>query len=440
MHKQFLLSTCMASVFMTGLAGAVETAPLPVPVPGPSLMNQRYIDVEPIRKDPVIKWKVASISGVAKEEWSNCIVHNGVMYGSAKGVLHAIDVESGKLLWTVKGPGGHPAIQGNTLYAAGEEKLFAIDLATGKIKRETVCSPMLCDWAQSYGFMKPAVVIQDGIAYFGAKSNKSEDCNYHAVDIESGKLLWKAKPKNEPWTARLCVGGGRLYGSSHRDPIAPGNPEIWGRPKQGEAIVAMDLKTGAVLWTRDGVSSMANPVYQDEVVYIGLMNAVEALDAKTGKILWTAPAPVRSVTKNWPEGGMITGLALHDNVLLACGAGATLIAIDIKTQKELWRFKQPEIAEILNPVICRDVVLVTTAGRVGGDDPAAGGRNSPIYGLDLKTGNILWQCKVPGTDCPPAENKKFKSFNSYVCGWAYPEGKRLFVFSFTGYFYCFEQP
>jgi hypothetical protein len=27
-----------------------------------------------------------------------------------------------------------------------------------------------------------------------------------------------------------------------------------------------------------------------------------------------------------------------------------------------------------------------------------------------------------------------------VCGWAYPEGKRIFVFSFTGYFYCFEQP
>lgn len=436
MTYRFRWSICVLSVALIGTAKAADDAGgAAVPVPSQSLAERRYVDIEPIRKDPVLKWKVKSQAGAAKEEWTNPIVHKGVMYGSARGTMHAIDVETGKLLWTLKGPGGHPAIQGDTLYAAGVDKFNAVDLATGKSKYETPCTPMLSDWAQAYGFMKPAVVIADGVGFCGAKSTSSIDCNYHAIDLATGKLLWKNKPGNEAWTARPTVGGGRLYGSSHRDPIAGNDPNPHGRPKQGAAIVAMDAKTGEILWKREGAGTSSNPIYQDEVVYVGLMNAVEALDAKTGKVLWTAPATIRTKSKNHPDGGAITGMALHDNILVAGGAGATLVAIDTKTQQELWKFKEEGINEILSPVICRDVVLTTTAGTVGGTDAAKGGRNSPIFGLDLKTGKILWQCVIPGSDAGPE-----RSFNTYVCGWAYPEGKRIFVFSFTGYFYCFEQP
>ncbi len=438
MNRKSLLSACVLSSLTIGIAGAAEPGPMPVTVPSESLMQRRFVDIEPIRKDPVLKWKVKSAAGAAKEEWSNCIVYKGVMYGSARDILHAIDVETGKLLWTLKQASGHPAIQGDTLYVTGTEKFYAVDLATGKVKYETACSPMMSDWSQAHGFMKPAAVLQNGVAFFGAKSPETVDCYYHAVELATGKLLWKAKPKNEAWTARPCVGGGRLYGSSHRDPIKPGDPTCWGRPEKGECIVAMDVKTGEVLWSRDGLSTSANPVYNDEVVYVGLMNLVEAMDAKTGQTLWTAPAEIRKATKNHPKGGAVTGLALHDNVLIASGAGSTLVAIDVRERKELWRFKEPGVGEILTPVICRDTVIVPTAGAVGGEDAAKGGRNSPIFGLDLKTGSKLWQCMVPGTDC--LENGQRRSYNSYVCGWGYPEGKRIFVFSFTGYFYCFEQP
>lgn len=425
----------LGAVLVAAGVGAAE--PQPATVPGTSLGQRRFVDIEPIRRDPVLRWKVRSVAGVAKEEWTNCVVRDGVMYGTARDVLHAIDVEKGELLWTVKGPGGHPAIHGDTLYAAGTDRFYAVDLATGKVRWETPCSPLLCGWSQSYGFMKPATVIADGVAYFGTKSNDTVDCHYHAVDLVTGKLLWRVKPGNEPWTARPTFGGGRLFGSCHLDPIAPGDPAMWRRPQRGSGLIALDGKTGATAWFRPGRATVANPVYDGGTLYVGRSNGVEALDAETGESLWTAPVAIRSLSKDHPEGGSVTGLAVHDGVLVAGGAGPTLVAVDVATRQELWRFREPDVVEILNPVICRDVVIVGTCGKVGGNDFATG-RNSPIVGLDLKTGRKLWQCLVPGTDC--LVDGQQRAWNSYVCGWVWPEDRRLFVFSFTGCFYCFEEP
>jgi outer membrane protein assembly factor BamB len=428
-----LPSALLLVATLVGPAFAAEPAPLP----GTTLMQRRFLDVEPIRRDPTMRWKVRSVAGAAKEEWTNCLVQDGVMYGTARGVLHAIDVDKGELLWTRQGPGGHPAIQGDTVYAAGSNRFYAVDRKTGDSKWETPTSPMLCGWSQSYGFMKPATVIADGIAYFGSKSSSTNDCHYHAVDLATGRMLWKEKPGNEPWTARPIVAAGRLYGSCHFDPIAAEEPGVWRRPKRGSGLVALDLKTGKRAWFRPDKSTIANPVYDAGTLYVGLSNAVEALDAETGESLWTADVDIHTVSKTHPAGGNVTGLALHDGVLLAGGAGPTLVAIDVATRRELWRFRAPEIVEILNPIICRDVVIVSTCGTVGGDDFATG-RNSPIIGLDLKTGAKLWQCTVPGTDC--VVDGERKAWNSYVCGWAYPAGDKLFAFSFTGCFYCFETP
>lgn len=419
-----LLRAVFVLASLIGPAGAADPAPLP----GTTLMQRRFLDIEPIRRDPQLRWKVRSVAGAAKEEWTNCLEQDGVMYGTARGVLHAIDVGKGELLWTRAGPGGHPAILGDTVYAAGTDRFYAVDRGTGEVKWETPTSRMLCGWAQSYGFMKPATVIVDGVAFFGAKSTDTNDCHYHAVDLATGRLLWKVKPGNEPWTARPIVANGRLYGSCHFDPSSPEETGVWRRPLRGNGLVALDVKTGNRVWFRPGKSTVTNPVFEGGTLYIARTDEVEAIDAETGATLWTAAADI---------GGNITGLALHDGVLVAGGAGPRLVAIDVATRQELWRHREPAVKEILSPLICRDVVIVSTCGKVGPNDFETG-RNSPIVGLDLKTGRKLWQCLVPGSDC--LENGKRWSWNSYVCGWAFPADNRLFAFSFTGCFYCFEEP
>ena len=105
--NRLLLPTVLILASLLGPAGAAE----PQPLPGTTLMQRRFLDIEPIRRDPALRWKVRSVAGAAKEEWTNCLVQDGVMYGTAQGVLHAIDVGKGELLWTRQGPGGHPKWQ-----------------------------------------------------------------------------------------------------------------------------------------------------------------------------------------------------------------------------------------------------------------------------------------------------------------------------------------
>jgi outer membrane protein assembly factor BamB len=396
-------------------------------IPAQSLMERRYLDIEPIRSDPVLKWKVKSLRGAANEEWTHVIVHEGVMYGTARGALHAVDAEGGKLLWTVEGPSGHPTIHEGCLYVTGPSKFFAVDLQTHKIKWEIEASPMQNNWRQTNAFMKPSVVIHDGIAYFGGKAGDTVECHIHAVDIHTGKLLWKRKHNNEPSIANLTIGGGRLYGGSFPDPNPERGPSPHGRDKTPGAIFAMNPKTGNILWSKP-MGSVCKPVYQDEVVYYLVGERLVAIDAKTGDTLWTVRAT---------EGFTGFGMALAGDYLVAGSHGPVLRCINVKTQNEAWSFTETGVREVLNPLICRDVVIVSTCAALGGEDHRTG-LISPIYGLDLRTGKKLWQCVVPGTDC--FENDKRVAWNSYVPGWAYPEKNRLFVFSFTGKFYCFEAP
>ncbi|MGE3807848.1 MAG: PQQ-binding-like beta-propeller repeat protein [Gemmataceae bacterium] len=138
----------------------------PATLPARSMMERRYLDMEPIRKDPVMKWKTRTVQGIAREEWTHVLVHEGVVYGTAKGVLHAIDAMTGKLLWTIEGPIGHPTIHDGVLYVTGTDNLYAIDLQTRAVKWQVDASPMHSVWRMTNAGLKPAVVIHEGVAYF----------------------------------------------------------------------------------------------------------------------------------------------------------------------------------------------------------------------------------------------------------------------------------
>ncbi|MGE3807849.1 MAG: PQQ-binding-like beta-propeller repeat protein [Gemmataceae bacterium] len=240
--------------------------------------------------------------------------------------------------------------------------------------------------------------------------------------MATGKHLWKVKHKNEPQLSNITVAGGRVYAASFADPSKERGPSAHGRSGAGE-FIALDAKTGKVLWAIPG-GTMCKPLYRDEVVYAFRQNALTSLDAGTGKLLWTLPME---------ETISATGLALSGDFLVVAGFNTTvpLRCINIKERKEAWSFKPEGVSEILSPIICGDLVLVTTAGKVGGLDYERG-RTSPIYGLDLVTGNQVWHCAIPGSEC--VEDGQRRAFNTYVGGWAYPDGKRIYVLSFTGKF------
>jgi outer membrane protein assembly factor BamB len=254
------------------------------------------------------------------------------------------------------------------------------------------------------------------------------------VDLSTGKLAWKTRHKNEPSVVNLTVADGRVYGGSYPDP--EGGASAHGRYKTPGYLFALDAKTGNVAWSKTlGNVERADgkPVCGNGTVYFMVAmkkdSRLEALEAGTGKTLWTLEVP-----------GHLSGLALSGDLLVIASGMDTVRGVDVKARKEVWSFKgEKGVSEIFNPVIVRDVVYVPTGGRVGGVDHKTG-RTSPIYGVDLKTGKQLWRCQIPGTDCLDQDGNR-TSWNSYAPGWACPDdSKRVYMFSFTGKFYCFEEP
>ena len=128
-------------------------------------------------------------------------------------------------------------------------------------------------------------------------------------------------------------------------------------------------------------------------------NQVIAIEAKTGKILWRFRRPA-------PEGSLVPhqttrGLALYgDKVFFAVGE-AVLVAIDVKTGKEVWATKVEENKNgyyiTMAPLVADGKVFV---GASGGER----GIRGFVAAFDPETGKELWRSfTVPAPGDPGSE-------------------------------------
>ena len=137
-------------------------------------------------------------------------------------------------------------------------------------------------------------VVYNGVIYVTTGKN-----DVFAVDVETGKILWQYEGNLDQKIDTICCGW------LNRG-VAIGDGKVFQGQLDGK-VVALDAKTGDVLWTRqlvkwqDGQVITAAPVYADDRVYIGVVGAdlgtrgfLEALDPETGESVWryyTVPAP-----------------------------------------------------------------------------------------------------------------------------------------------------
>ena len=224
------------------------------------------------------------------------LVVDGVMYVTASwSIVHAIDVRTGKRLWTFdpkvdRGIGfkgccdvvnrGVAVHKGKVFVAAYDGRLIALDAATGRAvwERDTIV-----DHKRSYTItgaprvIKGNVIIGQGGAEYGVRGYLS------AYDAETGKQKWRwytvpgdpskpyedasmkmaAKtwdPSNKYWEAG---GGGTPWDTITFDPqlnllyVGTGNGSPWSRklrsPKGGDnlflaSVVALNPDTGKYVW------------------------------------------------------------------------------------------------------------------------------------------------------------------------------------------------
>jgi quinohemoprotein ethanol dehydrogenase len=150
----------------------------------------------------------------------------------------------------------------------------------------------------------------------------------------------------------------------------------------------------------------ATPLVKDGIMYISTGNDdVFALNAKTGEILWEHWSQIGQTISTICCGWLNRGLAMGEGMLFIAQLDANMVALDIKTGKEVWRTPVEDwhngYGMTAAPLYFDGIVYT---GITGGEF----GIRGRLTALDAKTGKILWRAYTlpapgePGGDTWPA--------------------------------------
>ena len=144
-------------------------------------------------------------------------------------------------------------------------------------------------------------------------------------------------------------------------------------------------------------SAEATPLVKDGIMYMVTGNDdVFALNAKTGEILWQRWSWIDRMKLKACCGWLSRGLAMGEGMLFVGQLDANVVALDIKTGREVW--KAP-IEDWHNGYSITSAPLyydgIVYSGISGGEL----GIRGRLTALDAKTGKILWRAyTVPGPE------------------------------------------
>ena len=223
--------------------------------------------------------------------------------------------------------------------------------------------------AQYSGQAQP--IMYEGVLYLVTGAD-----DVFAVSVETGKILWSYEAKLERARVKVCCGWVSRG-------VAIGEGKVFAGRLDAQ-VVALDQKTGKVLWTNQvedplkGYSIVGAPLYYDGMVIVGMGGgdmgvraSLKALDARTGKLRWTfytIPAPGEFGSDTWPAdndfwkfggaaiwqtpavdpqlgliyfstgnaGDSFNGSARPGNNLFT----ASILALEVKTGRYRWHFQQ----------------------------------------------------------------------------------------------------
>ena len=375
---------------------------VPTPVAGPpvenlpmylgSLGRTNFYDTEPAVKGEV-KWKIQ----VVPRTTSSPVIDDGVVYFGSGLNLIAVDAETGQELWrfetedTVR---SSPAVSDGVVFIGSYDgHLYAVDAKTGQEV-----------WKFETGdrvLSSPAV--SDGLVLVGSK-----DGQMYALDTVTGDERWRFQTgapivvdEESAWTDFL--------------------PGVFTSPAVSDGMVvfgasdlnyyALDLETGQRRWTfgTGGTENLfATPAIADGLVYLpepfGSLGSqgpyklgnLLALDLETGEERWRFGLGEIILANGVAvsEGVAYVGIHTGDQVN-ATSISVFVSAIDVQTRLELWRAKVgisplrfggglPNAPVNSIPAVAGNVVYVSNT-------------RGSFHALFSGTGDVIWEIKTADT-------------------------------------------
>jgi len=255
---------------------------------GGNLYNQRYSSLAQINRGNVARvkavWRVSLKSGVGQgySHQAQALFYEGILYVvTGDDDVFAVDVESGKILWTYKAnvdfknaviccgrlSRGVGLGDGKVYVGRLDARLVALDQLTGKvvwdiaagdpgISEGITAAPLYYDGKVIVGFTGGEYAVRGRIAAYDAKSGK-RIWNFYTVPApgEVGHATWPQN--NDAWK----YGGAPVWQTPTVDPelgmvyFTTGNaaPDLNGAIREGDnlftvSLVALDVKTGQYRW------------------------------------------------------------------------------------------------------------------------------------------------------------------------------------------------
>jgi alcohol dehydrogenase (cytochrome c) len=156
------------------------------------------------------------------------------------------------------------------------------------------------------------------------------------------------------------------------------------------------------------------------VIYVTSHNKTVAVDALSGKEIWNTPIDYPAGTTRVVCCGIVNrGAAIYEGKVFRTTLDARVIALDMKTGKEVWNTKSGDAADGIAmtgaPIIANGVLITGMAG-------AEYGSRGYIEGYDPATGKQLWRRYTvprpgePGANTWPNEAATASGGSSWTTG------------------------
>jgi len=331
-----------------------------------------------------ICWFALSITATA-QSWPQWGGPQRNFMVEAKGLAETWPASGPKRLWSRSLGEGHSSIIVDadrlyTMYSKGaQEFVVALDRATGK----TI-------WEKGYAAPTTGLNLQvePSLHVRGPHSTPLLAGNLlitvgiigklQAFEKQTGAVVWS----HDLWRE---YGGTRTERGYTCSPLVYMNMVIVIVGGAGQALMAFDLKTGAVVWKKQSFHlSFSTPMLinvdgQDQLA-MAFADDVVGLDPNSGELLWRHPHPCKKFSITPPVWG--TDNILFISSAYECGSRALqLRQSDGKTTvKELWASQR---IRVHHGTIIRLGDLVIGSSRTSGP--------SPLTAVNVKTGEVVWQ-------------------------------------------------
>ncbi|MFK7895350.1 MAG: PQQ-binding-like beta-propeller repeat protein [Myxococcota bacterium] len=314
--------------------------------------------------------------------------------GFSRDDVHRLQVD-----WVVAFPESsqlrsHPTAAGGALFVGSHNgSVYALDQATGctrwHFKADTeVRSAVTIDFdsASRESASKPFVraVFADRAA------------NVYALDATSGALLWKQQADPHPnaaVTGSISATQGMLFVpiSSNDDinALDPGQPCC----THSGAVVALDIRSGEIRWTRRTVS--------EAPVITGRTELGTAVWGPSGASVWNTP------TLDLERRRLFVGSGNNHSVP-ATAMSDSVLALELATGEVIWTYQSVE-GDAWNAaciygvgISCPDPVgpdtdfgATTILGEIDGQDRLFAGQKSGwLHALDPESGERIWKMRI----------------------------------------------